>query len=298
MNSLPDGTVTFLFTDIEGSTRLLQEQGDAYAGTLAQHRLVFKNAIEQHGGVVVDTQGDAFFVAFQRASDAVAAAEEAQRKLELPVRMGIHTGEPALADEGYVGLDVHRAARICAAGHGGQVVVSESTQRLLEGQSLRDLGEHRLKDLGQPVRLYQLGDEEFPPLHSPNQPNLPAQPSPLVGSERELAELLLLGAVYQLFSSGLRTGAGAEAYSNAVLLAESGIDVLSVTALKEGDTSDRIGIYERRTHVRIRPDIMPEIRSVLVPFEIEVQVSWRQGVSERSVSLSTLHLGRRPDLPP
>ncbi len=189
MAELPTGTVTFLFTDIEGSTRLLSELGERYAEVLAKHRLVFTNAIEQHGGVVVDTQGDAFFVAFGRAADAVAAAEEAQQELEIPVRMGIHTGEPELTAAGYVGIDVHRAARICSAAHGRQVVVSQATRDLVE-IPLVDLGEHRLKDLGQPVRLYQLGEGEFPPLHSLNRTNLPAQPSPLVGRERELEELL------------------------------------------------------------------------------------------------------------
>ncbi len=191
MAELPTGTVTFLFTDIEGSTRLLSELGERYAEVLAKHRLVFTNAIEQHGGVVVDTQGDAFFVAFGRAADAVAAAEEAQQELEIPVRMGIHTGEPELTAGGYVGMDVHRAARICAAAHGRQVVVSQATRDLVE-IPLLDLGEHRLKDLGQPLRLYQLGEDEFPSLHSLNQTNLPAQPSPLVGRERELEELLPL----------------------------------------------------------------------------------------------------------
>jgi predicted ATPase len=188
---LPTGTVTFLFTDIEGSTRLLQEFGDGYAGALAGHRHVLREAFENHAGVEVDTQGDAFFVAFQRASDAVAAAEEAQRKLELPVRMGIHTGEPALTEDGYVGIDVHRAARICSAAHGCQVIVSQTTRELVE-IPLRDLGEHRLKDLGQPVRLYQVGEGEFPPLRSLNQTNLPAQPGPLVGRERELREIARL----------------------------------------------------------------------------------------------------------
>ena len=149
-------------------------------------------AFERLGGVEVDTQGDAFFVGFAHASDAVTAAEEAQRALELPVRMGIHTGEPTLTPEGYVGIDVHRAARICSAAHGGQVVLSETTRKLLDGVGLHDLGEHRLKDLGQPVRLYQLGEHDFPPLRSLNQTNLPAQPSPLVGRERELQELLRL----------------------------------------------------------------------------------------------------------
>ena len=189
---LPTGTVTFLFTDIEGSTRLLEEHGAAYAALLEEHRRILREALTRHGGVEVDTQGDAFFAAFARATDAVAAAEEAQRELEIPVRMGIHTGEPTVTSEGYVGLDVHRAARISAAGHGRQVVLSETTERLLQGSKLRDLGEHRLKDLGQPLRLYQLGERDFPPLRSLNQTNLPAQPSPLIGRDRELGELLPL----------------------------------------------------------------------------------------------------------
>jgi predicted ATPase/class 3 adenylate cyclase len=188
---LPTGTVTFLFTDVEGSTRLLDDLGDRYAAVLAQHRLVSKDAIERHGGVVVDVQGDALFAAFQRATDAVAAAEEAQVALEVPVRMGIHTGEPGLTDEGYIGIDVHRAARICSAAHGGQVVVSETTQKLVEAP-LRSLGEHRLKDLGQPITLFQLGEGEFPRLRSLNQTNFPVQPTPLVGRDRELAALLSL----------------------------------------------------------------------------------------------------------
>jgi predicted ATPase len=189
VHDLPSGTVTFLFTDIEGSTRLLEELGDGYVQALDRHRGVLRDAFERHGGVEVDTQGDAFFAAFRRASDAVAAAADAQGELEMPVRIGIHTGEPTLTPEGYVGMDVHRAARICAAAHGRQVVVSRATRDLVEIPVV-DLGEHRLKDLGQPIRLYQLGDTEFPPLRSLNQTNLPAQPSQLVGRERELQELL------------------------------------------------------------------------------------------------------------
>jgi predicted ATPase len=189
MPELPTGTVTFLFSDIEGSTKLLEEHGERYAELLETHRRVLREAFERHGGVEVDTQGDAFFVAFPRGGDALAAAEEAQRALEIPVRMGIHTGEPALTDGGYVGIDVHRGARIAATAHGGQVVVSEQTASSLDGEfSLRDLGLHRLKDLGEPVKLFQLGEERFPPLRSLNATNLPAQP-PLVGREVELAEL-------------------------------------------------------------------------------------------------------------
>src|SRR5438046_1926442 len=156
MSALPTGTVTFLFTDIEGSTRLLHELGDAYAGVLAEHRRVLREAFARHGGVEVDTQGDAFFIAFARASDALAAARDAADALEGPirVRMGVHTGEPLVTDEGYVGIDVHRAARIAAAGHGGQILVSQSTRDLVGAEELlRDLGEHRLKDLTAPARI-------------------------------------------------------------------------------------------------------------------------------------------------
>jgi predicted ATPase len=190
LTRLPRGTVTFLFTDIEGSTRLLEEHGEDYPTLLAEHRRVLREAFERHAGVEVDTQGDAFFVAFSRALDALAAAEEAQRALELRVRMGIHTGQPQLVGEGYVGIDVHRAARICSAAHGGQVVLSQRS--LVDGVAVRDLGLHRLKDLQEPERLYQLGAEEFPPLRSLNATNLPVQPNPLVGRERELEEVTAL----------------------------------------------------------------------------------------------------------
>src|SRR5438445_4997616 len=195
MPELPSGTVTFLFTDIEGSTRLLQELGDGYAEALAQHRRVLRDAFARHGGVEVDTQGDAFFVAFARAAGALEAAREAQAGLgegPIRVRIGLHTGEPLVTDEGYVGMDVHRAARIAAVGHGGQVLVSRSTHALVGPEDLRDLGEHRLKDLTAPERIYRLGDDEFPPLKSLNQSNLPEQPTPFVGREKELAEVLQL----------------------------------------------------------------------------------------------------------
>ncbi|HZC29378.1 MAG TPA: adenylate/guanylate cyclase domain-containing protein, partial [Gaiellaceae bacterium] len=194
MRELPSGTVTFVFTDIEGSTRLLHELGGAYAGVLAEHRRVLREAFVRHGGVEVDTQGDAFFVAFARASEALAAAGDAQAALTGPVRVriGVHTGEPLLTDEGYVGIDVHRAARIAAAGHGGQVLVSQSTRELVAADGLRDLGEHRLKDLTAPERIWQLGDGDFPPLKSLNATNLPVASSALVGRERELEEVTAL----------------------------------------------------------------------------------------------------------
>jgi len=186
--------VTFLFTDVSGSTRLLQEHGAAYADILGTHRDVVREALARHAGVEVDTQGDAFFAAFVRASDAVAAADEIRDGLgdgPVLVRMGIHTGEPLVTSEGYVGLDVHRAARIAAAAHGGQVVLSQTTRDLLASERLlRDLGVHRLKDLIEAERLFQLGDGEFPPLRTLDQTNLPVAASPLLGRERELGELV------------------------------------------------------------------------------------------------------------
>jgi predicted ATPase/DNA-binding SARP family transcriptional activator len=193
-------TVTFLFTDVAGSTRMLRELGDRYADALTEHRRVLRKAFDEYGGREVDTQGDAFFVAFPRAKDAVAAAVSAQRALaETPLRarIGIHTGEPELADEGYVGIDVHRAARICDAGHGGQVLLSQATRDLVaEEFELRDLGEHRLKDLPQRERLFQLVStdlqEEFPPPRALASARFPAEPTRLVGRERELEQVLAL----------------------------------------------------------------------------------------------------------
>jgi predicted ATPase/class 3 adenylate cyclase len=195
---LPSGTVTFLFTDVEGSTNLLHELGaEVYATALAEHRRIVREAFDAHGGVEVDTQGDAFFIAFPTAPGALRAAEEARQRLgdgPIRVRMGIHTGTPHVAEEGYVGVDVHRAARIAAAGHGGQVLVSASTAPLVELDPLRDLGEHRLKDLSAPERIYQLGDGEFPPLKSLHQTNLPVPATVFLGREREISEVAgLLG---------------------------------------------------------------------------------------------------------
>ena len=179
--SLPGGTVTFLFTDIEGSTRLLKELGDAYAQVVADHRRLLREVFQAQSGSEVDTQGDAFFYSFPRARDAVRAAVDGQRALaghEWPggatvkVRMGLHTGEPTVGDEGYVGLDVVRAARICSAGHGGQILLSETTRALLgnelpERVSVRDLGQQHLKDV-QYEHVYELSLDEsteaFPPL--------------------------------------------------------------------------------------------------------------------------------------
>jgi class 3 adenylate cyclase len=202
---LPGGTVTFLFTDIEGSTRLLQELGDAYSEVVRDHRSLLREQLGGKGGTEVDTQGDAFFYSFSRARDAVAGAVAAQRSLlehewpdgaQVRVRMGLHTGEPSVGDEGYLGLDVVRAARICSAGHGGQVLLSETTRALLgndlpEGVTIVDLGRQELKDV-QHERIFQLaldgGPEEFPPLKT----NAPKSSSDELGEriERHVEEMI------------------------------------------------------------------------------------------------------------
>ena len=189
-SQLPSGTVTFLFTDVEGSTKLLHELGpQGYAEALDRHRQVVREYCRRHEGVEVDTQGDAFFVAFPTAPGALEAAREVQDALAIPVRMGIHTGTPLLTDEGYVGTDVHRAARIAASGHGRQILVSSASAALLGSDGLRDLGEHRLKDLSAPERIYQVGGDDYPPLKTLYQTNLPIPATPFLGRERELAEL-------------------------------------------------------------------------------------------------------------
>src|SRR5512133_1284493 len=189
MSSFPGGTVTLVFTDIEGSTQLLRELGEGYAAVVAEHRRLLRAAFAHYCGVEVDTQGDSFFVAFPRARAALDAALEAQHALAstpVRVRIGIHTGEPTIADERFVGLDVVVAARICAAAHGAQIVVSQATRDLVD-RELRDMGDQRLKDIPSPIRLYQLGDDEFPPLRSLNWTNLPLPATPLIGRKPELA---------------------------------------------------------------------------------------------------------------
>jgi predicted ATPase len=192
---LPTGTVTFLFTDVEGSTKLLHELGaGVYAQALAAHRGILRSAFSAHDGVEVDTQGDAFFVAFPTAPGALAAAQEAKETLAegpIRVRVGIHTGTPHVTEEGYVGEDVHLGARIAAAGHGGQVLLSSKTRALVDGE-FTDLGEHRLKDFAEPVAIFQLGRERFPPLKTISNTNLPRPASSFVGREDEVAEVAAL----------------------------------------------------------------------------------------------------------
>jgi predicted ATPase len=192
---LPQGTVTFLFTDIEGSTRLLHELGpSAYAEALAAHRNVLRAAFVEHGGVEVDTQGDAFFVAFPTATGAAAAALAARDGLEpgpIRVRMGLHTGEPTVTSEGYVGIDVHRGARVAALAHGRQIVLTEATRRLI-GNDVAELGVHRLKDFDGPAQLFQLGTESFPALRSPGAVQLPTPATRFLGREVDLHQAISL----------------------------------------------------------------------------------------------------------
>jgi predicted ATPase/class 3 adenylate cyclase len=193
-SDLPSGTVTFLFTDVEGSTRLLHELGDkAYEEALAEHRRVIRGACAARGGVEVDTQGDAFFFAFPTAPGAIAAASALTDELaggRIQVRIGLHTGNPRVSGEGYVGMDVHFAARVAAAGHGGQIVLSKATHDALDDLELTDLGEHRLKDIPEAVAIYQYGNQSFPPLKTISNTNLPRPASSFVGREGELADVI------------------------------------------------------------------------------------------------------------
>ncbi len=204
---LPEGTVTLLFTDIEGSTQLLRRLGARYAEVQARHRALLRAAFAGAGGVEVDTQGDAFMVAFRSAADAAAAATDAQRALadetwpddvRVPVRMGLHTGEPERGPEGYVGIDVVRASRICAVAHGGQILVSQLTRDLVAdaGYETIDLGRHGLKDIAEQERLYQLVadgmQESFPPPRTLGGATLPALHHRLVGRQGDLARIQAL----------------------------------------------------------------------------------------------------------
>jgi predicted ATPase len=242
-DDLPSGTVTFLFTDVEGSTKLLHSLGaEAYAKALAEHRRVIRASCGAEGGVEVDTQGDAFFFAFQTAPGALAAAAALTESLApgpIQVRVGLHTGRPLVTDEGYVGDDVHFAARVGASAHGGQVVLSDATRALVDGVALTDLGEHRLKDIEGAVSVYQLGPKTFPPLKTISNTNLPRPASSFVGRERELAEVLAT------FERGTRlltlTGPGGsgktrlavEAAANLVPSYKAGVFWVGLASLRE-----------------------------------------------------------------
>ena len=242
--SLPSGTVTFLFTDIEGSTRLLQELGERYRDVVRDHRRLVREALQAHDGREVDTQGDAFFYSFARARDGVAGAVDAQRALaqhtwpdgaEVRVRMGLHTGEPTVGEEGYLGLDVVRAARICSAGSGGQILLSETTRALLgndvpDGASVVDLGRQNLKDI-QHERIFQLALDgeptQFPPLKT-----YPHEDSP-----DELADRInrrVNEYVQQSIDQALTPGRPATVEPSLMRMAVTGIGILFVLVIAVG----------------------------------------------------------------
>jgi YVTN family beta-propeller protein len=232
---MPTGTVTMLFTDIEGSTRLLKQLGEHYGDLLGEHRRILRDSVARFGGREMDTQGDAFFFAFGRARDAVGAAVSAQRGLasgtwpegaECRVRMGLHTGEPEVGDEGYHGMAVHRGARICAAAHGGQVLLSDATRQLVEDDlppevTLRPLGEAKLKDLDRPERLYQVVVQglasDFPPLRTGGAAAKPARPRRrLVASVVVVLAAVAVGAFFLIDSGGSSTSTAKSIAANSV----------------------------------------------------------------------------------
>jgi class 3 adenylate cyclase/DNA-binding NarL/FixJ family response regulator len=242
---LPGGTVTFLFTDIEGSTRLVARLGEQYGRLLADHQRLLRDAFAASGGREIDTQGDAFFVVFPRAKDAIAAALRGQLALAghhwpggvtVRVRMGLHTGEPATAHDRYVGLGVHRAARICAAGHGGQILLSTATHALLADDVLpditfQDLGAYRLKDLERPERLYQLVVPDLPRAFPP--PRAPAVevPPPGLHAERTRATASRLSDVARGRVRVVVADDSVLVREGLVrLLAEAGFDVVAAAA--------------------------------------------------------------------
>jgi len=276
---LPRGTVTLLFTDIEGSTRLLHALGPSdYADALAEHRRLLRAAFADHEGVEVDTQGDAFFVAFPTAPAATAAARAGARDLEggrIRVRMGLHTGAPTHTAEGYVGVDVHRGARVAALAHGGQILVSPTTAALVDDDNLLDLGTHRLKDFEGVTRLFQLGLEEFPPLRTPGSVELPTPASDFLGREQELFDAVSVvyerdPRVFSVLGPG-GTGKTRFALELCRLLAEDADGgtvfcalaplrepelVLATIAERLGATSPEVGaisarVGEKRTHVLV-----------------------------------------------
>jgi predicted ATPase len=270
-----------------------------YAKALGEHRRTLREAFGAHGGVEVDTQGDAFFVAFQTAPGALEAAARALTGLArgpIRVRMGIHTGTPLLSDEGYVGVDVHRAARIAGVGHGGQVLVSSSTAALLDTHRLRDLGEHRLKDLSAPERIYQLGPEAFPPLKSLYRTNLPIPATAFVGRGHELAQVLALLAqddVRLLTLTGPggtgKTRLGLQAAAESAERHPDGVFWLPLASLHDPD----LVLEAARQALGVKGDLAEHIadKSLLVLFDnFEHVVDAAEEVSELLTACPNLQL--------
>jgi predicted ATPase/class 3 adenylate cyclase len=309
--SLPIGTVTFLFTDIEGSTRLLQTLGPDYEDLLERHAVILRQALAEHEGVEVSTEGDAFFAVFRSVASAVAAAVSAQRALaeeqwpgdhRVRVRMGLHTGEGRLGGDTYVGLDVHRAARIAAAGHGGQVLLSETSGVLVEttlpeSVTLRDLGIHRLKDLDQPEHLSQLIipglDQEFPAIRTLETPsNLPAELTSFVGRQREVdegSELLATARLLTLTGPGgigktrlaLRIAAGRRsAYGDGVFFVD--LAPLTDPALVGPTVARSLGLSEQpqRPIMELLKDHLESRETLLVLDNFEHLLTAREVVTD------------------
>ena len=289
MTELPSGTVTFLFSDIEGSTVLLRRLREGYAAVLADHQRLLRAAFEAHGGSEIDTQGDSFFFCFRKARDAVRAAVAGQRALrshpwpdevEVRVRMGIHTGEASLTENTYHGLAVHRAARICAAGHGGQILLSQTSHTLLEdeedehdGMTLIELGPRRLKNFDRPVEMYQLVAPELP-LEFPPLRTLDDGEAPLSVPEPPAAAYSVLIADDQaLVRAGFRMILDAEPDMDVVGEASSGAEAITEVE-------------------RLRPDIvlmdvrMPEMDGI----EAARQLLARDGVTTKVVMLTTFDM--------
>lgn len=301
MAEMPTGAVTFLFTDIEGSTRLVKQLRERYADVLADQQRLLRAAFEAHGGYEVDTQGDSFFVAFASARDAVLAAVDGQLALlshpwpegvAIRVRMGLHTGQAMAHGGRYTGLAVHRAARIGAAGHGGQILVSQATQTLLEDEEedlhvfLHDLGEQRLKDLDRPVRLYQVATEglpsAFPPVRGEESPAQAAEAVP----SRSRGRVGVLAASAALIVAGLVILA-------VVLLrpdAESGLQAIDPNHV--GVIDPKTNRFVRQIPVGIRPGPLAVGAGAVWVGNLDDRTLTRIDPDRRTVS-GTISLGRR-----
>ena len=234
MPELPTGTVTFVFTDVEGSTRLVRDLGDSYVGVISDHRRLVREALAERNGYEVDARGDEFFLAFQSPEDAVETAVAIQERHDshdwpgppVRVRIGIHTGTPSIEDDDYVGLDVHTVARLCAAGHGGQILLSQATVETLDDVEVKDLGQHELRGLDTPERIFQLvlegGAADFPPLRLGL--SVDAQAEPVGGSSQKDEECLRVA----LAEDGVLLREGI-----ARLLTEAGFDVVGQSGTAE-----------------------------------------------------------------